>query len=99
LEYEDFPLTVVEALSLGKPIIGNNVGGIGEQLDFGRVGLVIEPYCITELKLAIETLLKNKNMRDNLSVKAQQHYQGQYTRQTVIEKYFRMYDLPVPKIF
>jgi glycosyltransferase involved in cell wall biosynthesis len=99
LEYEDFPLTVVEALSLGKPIIGNNVGGIGEQLDFGRVGLVIEPYCITELKLAIETLLKNKNMRDKLSVKAQQHYQGQYTRQTVIEKYFRIYDLHVPKIF
>ena len=97
LEYEDFPLTVVEALSLGKPIIGNNVGGIGEQLDFGRVGLVIEPYGTIELKLAVETLLENKNIRNKLSLKALQHYQGQYTRQIVIEKYFKMYNLPEPK--
>jgi glycosyltransferase involved in cell wall biosynthesis len=94
LEFEDFPLTVVEALSLGKPIIGNNVGGISEQLDFGRVGFVVEPYCITELKIAIETLLKNEDMRDELSIKAHQHYEEQYTRNTVIEKYFLIYDLP-----
>jgi glycosyltransferase involved in cell wall biosynthesis len=94
LEFEDFPLTVVEALSLGKPIIGNNVGGISEQLDFGRVGFVVEPYCITELKIAIETLLKNEDMRDELSIKAHQHYEEQYTRNTVIEKYFLLYDLP-----
>jgi glycosyltransferase involved in cell wall biosynthesis len=94
LEYEDFPLTVVEALSLGKPIIGNNVGGISEQLDFGRVGLVVEPYCIPELKIAIETLLQNEDKRDKLSSKAHQHYEEQYTRNTVIEKYFLIYDLP-----
>jgi glycosyltransferase involved in cell wall biosynthesis len=41
--YENAPLSVLEALAAGKPLIGSRIGGIPELLDEGRTGWLFPP--------------------------------------------------------
>ncbi len=40
--YENNPLTIVEAYSVGKPVIGSNIGGIPELIIEGRTGFLFD---------------------------------------------------------
>ena len=40
--YENNPLTILEAYSQGKPVIGSAIGGIPEIIDEGKTGFLFE---------------------------------------------------------
>ena len=52
--YENNPMTIIEAYSMGKPVIGSNVGGIPEILDDGKTGFLFEMMNIDHLISTIE---------------------------------------------
>ena len=40
---EAFPLSVLEAMWLGKPVIASDIGGVREIIEDGVTGLLVEP--------------------------------------------------------
>ncbi len=62
--YEAFPLTIVEALACGVPVIGSRLGGVGEIVRHEESGLLFEPEnstgigpcCATALGRHVATL-------------------------------------------
>lgn len=54
---EAFPFSVLEAMSLGKPIIATRRGGLPEMVEHGVTGLIVEPENALELRKAIEDLV------------------------------------------
>jgi glycosyltransferase involved in cell wall biosynthesis len=63
----DVPLTVLEAMSLGKPIISTHVDGLADLLE-GR-GLVIHPSNVKALSESLMILLRNSKLREILKEK------------------------------
>lgn len=57
--YEPFGLTIVEAQSLGTPVIGSNVGGIPELIQTGKTGELFESGNAEELKKKIRELWRD----------------------------------------
>lgn len=57
--YENCPMSVVEALSLGTPVICSDLGGSKELVEDGKTGLVFEAGNKEKLKEAIITLYDN----------------------------------------
>jgi glycosyltransferase involved in cell wall biosynthesis len=51
--YENNPLTIVEAYSLGKPVIGSNIGGIPELIIEGKTGFLFNMGDSNEFELKI----------------------------------------------
>ena len=41
--YDPFPLVTLEAMILSRPVVGAAVGGIPEQVDDGRTGILVPP--------------------------------------------------------
>lgn len=75
---EGLPLSLLEAMACGKPVVGSNVPGISDILTHRHNGLLIQPKNPEALANAILTLLNNKYLRKKL---------GQNARQLIIEKY------------
>jgi len=56
---EGLPISILEAMSYGKPIISTNVGGIPEIVVSGRNGLLIEPGNLKQMEEAINFCIEN----------------------------------------
>lgn len=52
--YENNPMTIVEAYSMGTPVIGARIGGIPEIVEDGKTGLRFESGNVKDLKHTIE---------------------------------------------
>lgn len=60
------PLKPLEAMALGIPVIGSNVGGIAEVVDDGRTGLLVPPEDAPALAEAITRLRYDDDTRSRL---------------------------------
>ena len=56
---EGFGIVFIEAMYYGLPVIGGNADGSVDALQHGRLGLLVDPYNVTEIKNAIQKLLDN----------------------------------------
>jgi glycosyltransferase involved in cell wall biosynthesis len=65
------------AASFGLPVIATRVGGIPEQIDDGRTGLLVEPGSVEGLSSAIQRLLEHPELAyslgENLRAEYRQH--------------------------
>lgn len=59
--FENFPTTNMESFINGKPVIASNIGGIPEQVEHNKTGLLFEPTNVEQLK---ECILKYWNNPD-----------------------------------
>ena len=54
--YENNPLSVIEALCLGTPVLGADIGGIPELIDEGRTGMLFKSGSSEDLARKIEAM-------------------------------------------
>jgi len=91
--YEGFGLPPLEAMNCGTPVIASNLTSIPEVV--GDAGILINPYDISELSLAIGNLLSNENLREELShkgLKRAEEFSWQSTAQNTLKVYENVYN-------
>src|SRR5918912_59845 len=60
---EGLPLSVLEAMAHGRPVVASAVGGIPELVEDGVTGFLVEPGDIAGLRAALERLLADPVLR------------------------------------
>lgn len=68
-KYEGVPMSLIEAMATGLPIIASNVGGIPDMIDNYESGILITPNK-EELKKTIEELSENEGLRKKMGENA-----------------------------
>jgi len=68
--WESLPITVLEGMGCGKPIIASEVGGIPYLVEDGFNGFLVKPGDVKDLADKIAFLLKNKPMIEEMGVKS-----------------------------
>jgi glycosyltransferase involved in cell wall biosynthesis len=69
---ESFPNNILEAMSAGVSIIATDVGGVAEQIDSGRSGLLVQPRNPAALAEAILKLARDPHLRAQLGSAAKE---------------------------
>ena len=71
-DHEGLPLAVLEAMSLGTPVVATSVGGVPSIIDSGSNGVMVPPGDPTALALALAELARDPEMRQRLGGRAQE---------------------------
>jgi glycosyltransferase involved in cell wall biosynthesis len=90
--WEGTPLTVFEALAMGKPIVATDADGLLDVLTHEKNGLIVPRRNADALAGAIVRLIDDPDLRANLSVRARLTGQ-QYGIDAFVRKMERLYDL------
>jgi glycosyltransferase involved in cell wall biosynthesis len=60
--FDNMPVSVMEAMSLGLAVVSTNVGGIPYLLENKKEGLLVQDNDVDEMVLAIEKIIENPNL-------------------------------------
>jgi glycosyltransferase involved in cell wall biosynthesis len=81
---ESFPYVVLEAMSVGLPIVSTDVGGVSEAITDRENGLLVAPNDADALARAIGLMVGNSELCARLGTAAQQRVETHFTRQRML---------------
>jgi glycosyltransferase involved in cell wall biosynthesis len=81
---EAFPLTVVEAMAAGLPVVASNIGGIPTAIEDGHNGLLVPTGSADALARAIEGLIQDEPLRRSLAAAAREAAHSRFSREHMV---------------
>ena len=88
---EAMPITVLQAMSLGRAIVATKVGGIPELIEDNQEGLLVEAEDQFLLTRAISRLVKDQNLRKKLGEKAKARAIKEFGLEKMLSSYRELY--------
>jgi glycosyltransferase involved in cell wall biosynthesis len=89
--FEGFPLTILECLHAGVPVVAYDVGGIAEAIHDGETGFVVAPDDEAAFVERTERLVTDPDQRETMSTRAETVAQTHYTADRMVADYERVY--------
>ncbi|RXE46247.1 MULTISPECIES: glycosyltransferase family 4 protein [Pseudomonas] len=89
--YEGLPICILEAMCLSKPVVATSVGAIPEVITNGIEGIIIPPGNVSCLVNAINSILENKVLKENMGVRARARYEALFNIEEHTSKLTRIY--------
>jgi glycosyltransferase involved in cell wall biosynthesis len=83
---EPFGGVVMEAMSLGLPVVGTNIGGTPDQIAEGETGFLIPPSDPKALAQALTRLIENPRLREFMAQAARTRIETQFPISETIRK-------------
>lgn len=84
--WESLPISIIEAMRAGLPVIASNVGGITELVEDGISGLVVSVGSISEAANALCALISNSSIRQSMSEASHQRFLNHFTADLMLNK-------------
>lgn len=88
--WEGFPMTPLEAMALGTPVVASSVCGIPEMIESGVHGLLAHEHSAKAYASAIQQL-EDPNLRDNLTAAAMARVREQFTWEHTFQQHLSLY--------
>jgi glycosyltransferase involved in cell wall biosynthesis len=90
--WEALPLSVLEAMSCGLPVIATTVGGVPEAVRDGVTGRLVEPGDAEALAGAMSELLASRELRQELGERGRAEYDRRFTADAMVDATARLYE-------
>jgi trehalose synthase len=87
---EGFGLTVAEAMWKGRPTLGSRVGGIQDQIESGRSGVLVEPDDLAGFGAALTPLLADPAAAETMGRAGRDRVCAEYLALRHLDRYFRL---------
>ena len=87
---EAFPISIIEAMSVGLPIVATNVGGVPDMVKNASSGLLCMP---TEKSLYenIAKMIEDEELRESCGKKGIETANEKFSSKTMAENYMKIY--------
>ena len=90
--WEGLPLVLLEALSVGAPVVASACDGVLDVVTDGKDGLLVESGNAEQLADALERLWRDSALRSRLAEAGKSTFQSGYSYDCWVQKYFKFYE-------
>lgn len=90
--HEGFGLSLIEAMSVGLPVLASDCGGMSEIVRPGRSGLLVPPHDEVALTKALDELIANPLRRKRMGERGLADYHARFTADDMVQQTFRVYE-------
>ncbi|MEE9270687.1 MAG: N-acetyl-alpha-D-glucosaminyl L-malate synthase BshA [Candidatus Krumholzibacteria bacterium] len=91
-EHESFGLAALEAMSCGVPAVTSNIGGLGEVIQDGETGFLLDPHDVAGMSSIIVRLFQDDDWRQSIGLKARERARKDFGRDKIVGDYLRLYE-------
>ena len=91
--YENAPLSVLEAMACGTPVVASDIGGIPEIVRNGVDGLLVPPGSADAFAAAIRTLIADPDRAGEMGTAARDRVAKEFSPARHVESLMRTYEL------
>ena len=88
---EGLGLVAIESMACGVPVVASRVGGLAETVQHGRNGLLVSPANPVELADAIQRLLTDHSLAEEIRRHGSETFQERFTAEKVSEQFLKIY--------
>lgn len=89
---EGFPITILEAMAAGKPIVATDVGGCAEAVVHGETGLIVPPEDPEALAEALASLLADPELAGRMGAAGRERVLREFTVDRMVEQHLALYE-------
>ncbi len=89
--WEGLSISLLEAMAARKPVITTTIASNVEVVDGGGGALLVPPAATADLAEAIESLIGDARLRDDLGARGKRVFQTRYTAQRMVDGYIAIY--------
>jgi glycosyltransferase involved in cell wall biosynthesis len=89
---EGLPLSVVEAMAAGLPVVASDVGAVREAVADGETGIVVPPGDRAALSSAIRRLATDAALRSSMGAAGRAAYERSFTVDAMVAAHHALYD-------
>jgi glycosyltransferase involved in cell wall biosynthesis len=89
--HEGIPLTILEAMALGRPVVAPRVGGLPEIISHGEDGLLVEGREPKKFARLCLELMENKNLRMKIGDRAAKKIAAHFSSSRMAAAYLQLY--------
>ncbi len=89
--FENFSISILEAMSCGCATIACNVGGNPELIDAENNGLLVPPFSSNSLAKSLVSLLENETYNRKMGTNARKTIEASFSSNTCAKKTFEVY--------
>ena len=90
---EGFPWAILEAMAAKVPVISTSVGAVPEIIENGKNGILVEPKSPGQLAEAIQYLLENERVRQELALQGHQTVLFKFPIEKMIKETEELFNL------
>ena len=91
-DFEGTPMTLLEAMASGLPVIASGVDGIAEVCTDGHDALLVPPGDLHGYVAALRQIINNKDLRLILGTNARQTILARYEIRSLVRRIESIYD-------
>lgn len=89
--YENYPLSLLESLAMGKPVVVSNIGGMPEMIVDGVDGLICKPGDPEDIAEKIDHLFANRHRLPEMGRAAREKMEREYTPERYYGRVMKLY--------
>jgi glycosyltransferase involved in cell wall biosynthesis len=90
--YEGLPISILEAMRHGLPVVASDVNGIPEEVEHEQTGIIVPPQNNVEaLSHALRRLIESPNLRSKMGQLSRQKFEREFTITRMIDQTWALY--------
>jgi glycosyltransferase involved in cell wall biosynthesis len=95
--WEGFPLSILESMRAGLPVIASSVGGVEEAILEGETGYLVPRGDVSALRDRVRTLVEAPDLRIRMGKQARARYEQHFSLAMAVRKTLEVYGQVVAK--